>query len=93
MFEYYQVQLKYLEALLADHHKHLTGLVEYKQQFKYDSIVKETIDFAIGIDSLVLAAKHLGNLIWFYNGVIGKPKEGVLIFNTYSKKIKNYLKK
>ena len=37
----------------------LAKMVEYKSEFKYDSIARQTIDFAIGLDSLNLSAMHV----------------------------------
>ena len=58
-------------------------------KFKYDSITKQTIDFALSLDSLDMAADHVANLIWYNNNAISTPKEGVLLFNTYVKDFKS----
>lgn len=63
----------------------LTKMVEYKSEFKYDSIARQTIDFAIGLDSLNLSAMHVANLIYYHNNIKGQPKEGLALFNTYFK--------
>jgi DNA-binding CsgD family transcriptional regulator len=52
-------------------------------KFKYDSIARQTIKYAIGLDSIGKAAEHVANLIWYNNYVIKIPKEGILLFNTY----------
>ena len=52
-------------------------------KFKYDSIAKQTIKYAIDLDSLNKGAEHVANLIWYNNYIIRKPKEGILLFDTY----------
>ncbi len=60
-----------------------------KPQFNYDSITKQTINYAIELDSLRIAANHVANWIWYSNGVTRKPEEGLIIFDTYSNDLKN----
>ena len=67
----------------------LTNTVLDRTEFKYDSIARVSIDFAIEIDSLSIATKQLGDLIYYYNNVVGQPKEGVLLFDSYDGKFKN----
>jgi len=45
-----------------------------------DSILKETISFALSLDSINKATWHTVNLINFYNNAKGNPKEGNRIF-------------
>ena len=52
-------------------------------KFKYDSIAKQTIKYAIDLDSLNKGAEHVANLIWYNNYIIRKPKESILLFDTY----------
>lgn len=66
----------------------LTKLTYRNSELKFDSIVRQTIKFAIGLDSLNLAAKQVVDLIGFHNNYLGKPKEGLLLFNTYFEKLK-----
>ena len=67
----------------------LTQLAFRNTELKYDSIVRETIDFAIALDSLNIAANQVVDLIGFHNNFLGKPKEGLILFNTYFEKLKN----
>jgi len=67
----------------------LTYLTYHNPELKYDSIVRQTITFAIGLDSLDLAANQVVDLMGFHNNVLGKPKEGLLLFNTYFEKLKD----
>jgi signal transduction histidine kinase len=55
----------------------------YNPKFKYDSIAKQTITYAIDLDSVSKAAEHVANLIWYKNAIARKPSEGKLLFNTY----------
>jgi signal transduction histidine kinase len=66
----------------------LTKLTYRNLELKYDSIVRQTIKFAIGLDSLDLAANQVVDLIGFQNNFLGKPKEGLILFNTYFEKLK-----
>ena len=66
----------------------LTKLIYRNSELKFDSIVRQTIKYAIGLDSLNLAAKQVVDLIGFHNNYLGKPKEGLLLFNTYFEKLK-----
>ncbi|MFT5847931.1 sensor histidine kinase [Psychroserpens sp.] len=67
----------------------LTKVVRNNSELKYDSIVRQTINFAVTLDSLNLAANQVGDLIGFHNNVLGKPKEGLILFDTYFEKIKD----
>lgn len=67
----------------------LTAVVRDKPNFGYDSIAHTTIDLAIKLDSFNMAAYNTANLINYHNNVLGKPKIGLNIFNTYFKTLKN----
>jgi signal transduction histidine kinase len=67
----------------------LTRTVWDKTAFKYDSIAKKTINYAIHLDSLAYASRQLCDLIYYHNNVVGQPKEGVLLFDFYYGKLKN----
>jgi tetratricopeptide (TPR) repeat protein len=61
----------------------LTSLVINNSELKYDSIVRQTINYAKSLDSISNAGKHTANLIYYYNNVIGKPKEGLAVFQDF----------
>lgn len=61
----------------------LTKLTYRKSELNYDSIVRRTVSLAISIDSLSLAAKRVADLMGFYNNYLGKPEEGLKLFNSY----------
>ena len=65
----------------------LTKLTFRNTERQYDSIVRQTISLAITLDSLSLATKQLTDLIGFHNNYLGKPKEGLKLFETYSQKL------
>jgi len=69
----------------------LTSVVRDKPNFPYDSIARTTIDLAIKIDSFNLAAYNTTNLINYYNNILGKPKTGIAVFNTYFRTLKNHI--
>ncbi|MBN2867620.1 MAG: sensor histidine kinase [Flavobacteriaceae bacterium] len=69
----------------------LTSVVRDKSNFAYDSIARTTIDLAIKIDSFNLAAYNTTNLINYYNNILGKPKTGIAIFNTYFWTLKHHI--
>ena len=61
----------------------LCGLIRNKSEFKYDSIVRETIASALTLDSLKLATYHTTDLIDFQNNFLGKSKEAMKIFKEF----------
>jgi signal transduction histidine kinase len=65
----------------------LNRIVLDKTEFKYDSIARVVIDYAIELDSLAYASSYVCDLIYYYNYVVRKPKEGIQLFDTYYKKI------
>lgn len=65
----------------------LTKLTYRKSELNYDSIVRRTVSLAISIDSLNLAAKRVADLMGFYNNYLGKPEEGLKLFNTHIKEL------
>ena len=68
-------RLKWLDSL--------TKLTEYNSDFKYDSIVSETIQYALQLDSINLATIQTSNLIYFKNNISIKPAEGLQIFKNF----------
>ena len=56
--------------------------------FKHDSIAKETIKYAISLDSLNFAAGSVGDLMGYYNNYVGTPKEALSLFNHYFETLK-----
>ncbi|QTE22999.1 tetratricopeptide repeat-containing sensor histidine kinase [Polaribacter cellanae] len=77
------IKLKLLDSLTAE--------VRNKTNFAYDSIAKITINYAIELDSLDIAAYNVTNLINYYNNFLGKPKAGIEIFNKYFNTLKNHI--
>jgi len=61
----------------------LGGVVNYNPNLNYDSIVKATINFALQLDSIGVAANNTANLIYYNNSIVGKPKEGLKVFNQF----------
>lgn len=71
-------RLKWLDSL--------TKLTKYKTEYKYDSIVTETINYALYLDSLNLAVFHTADLIYYKNNIINKPDEGLQVFKNFFEK-------
>jgi len=65
----------------------LTKLTHRNSELQYDSIVRQTISLAITLDSLRLATRRVTDLIGFQNNYLGKPEEGLKLFNTYKQKL------
>ena len=59
----------------------------YETRIEDTSILKETIAFALKLDSLNIATWHTGNLINYNNNTKGDPKEGNRIFIDFMKTI------
>ncbi|RNC85011.1 MAG: hypothetical protein ED556_10600 [Winogradskyella sp.] len=64
----------------------LCWLTRDKLEFKYDSIVKVTIDHAINLDSFNIANRQAARLIWSYTNRLGKPNEGKAFFEDFDAK-------
>lgn len=60
-----------------------------RTEFKYDSIARVSINFAIEIDSLSKASRQLADLTYYYNYVVRQPEEGILLYDYYNEKFKN----
>lgn len=65
----------------------LCTLVENKKEFKYDSIAEVTINYALQLDSLNIAAKNTYKLIFFKNNILYKHDQGLKIFKNFFQKI------
>lgn len=74
-------RLKWLDSLTELSHRE-------PKLFKYDSIAKETIKYAISLDSLNFAAGLVSDLMGYYNNYVGTPKEGLTLFNSYFEQLK-----
>ncbi|NNC50397.1 MAG: sensor histidine kinase, partial [Flaviramulus sp.] len=61
----------------------LSQFIIYQEQFKFDSIARVTIDLAIQLDSLHMAANRAADLINHNNNFLGNPKEGLALFDKY----------
>ena len=57
----------------------LNHLVWEKTEFKYDSIARKTINYAIQLDSLDYASRKLSDLVYYHNNVVNQPREGILL--------------
>jgi signal transduction histidine kinase len=65
----------------------LTKLTYRNSELNYDSIMRQTISLAINLDSMRLATQRVNDLIGYQNNYLGKPEEGLKLFNTYYQKL------
>src|SRR5690606_11190911 len=65
-------KLKWLDSL--------STYIREKTNFPRDSIAKETLRYALELDSLRIATKNTSYLIYFQNNITGNLKEGNRIF-------------
>lgn len=61
----------------------LVGVIKFKDEFEYDSIVRQTIQFALEIDSLGLATRKTNEYILYKRGYLNNPVEAATIFNDF----------
>ncbi|WP_152596594.1 hypothetical protein [Algibacter lectus] len=61
-------RLKWMDSLVS--------IVKYKTDLQYDTIVNQTINLALKLDSLELAGNHIADLIYYKNNIISNPSEG-----------------
>ena len=64
----------------------LSYLTRDMAKFKYDSIVKETVAYAIELDSFDLANRQAARLIWSLTNRLGKPNEAKAYFKEFDAK-------
>ncbi|WP_111706327.1 sensor histidine kinase [Lutibacter citreus] len=64
----------------------LCSTINYKTSLKYDSIVKATIHYALQLDSISIATNRTADFIYYKNGIVNKPKEGLAIFKQFIEK-------
>lgn len=70
----------------------LAYTVLFKAELGFDSIVNQTIAYAIELDSLNLAAEHVTNYINYKNNFLGKSSEGEALFKKYYPLFKGKIK-
>lgn len=58
----------------------LSRFIVSQTNYKSDSIVKETVRYALALDSIGIATWHTGNLINYQNNIKGNPKKGNELF-------------
>lgn len=71
----------------------LSNFIVKDTNFESDSIVRQTVFYALELDSLRMATWHTANLIYFQNNIIGNPEEGKQLFESFlatAKKIDNH---
>lgn len=54
-----------------------------KMDYGYDTIVKNTIEYAIQLDSLNLAMRQAARLVWSLSNRLGRPDEAKKFFNEF----------
>ncbi len=66
----------------------LSLLVEFNDRYNYDSLVRQTIKHALVLDSLDIATRYTGDLIYYKSSILGKSEEGLRIFEAFAGKEK-----
>lgn len=61
----------------------LSSLVRYKPALHYDTLISNTIAYALALDSLNMAVNMTADLIYYNNSIIGKPEEGLKLFKDF----------
>ena len=74
-------KLKWLDSL--------SKITLFKSEFQYDSIVRETINLAIDLDSINLVLFHTSNLINYQNNTLKNPDIAIQIFENYIPELEN----
>jgi len=64
----------------------LCKIIQFKRNFKYDSIAKVAVAYAFELDSIEFAVRHMSNLIFYYTSRAGNPKEGMRIFDDFQER-------
>ena len=81
-----ELELKIKQSVNAEHLKwldSLTTLVEFDEALKYDSIARETITYALKLDSLNIATTNTSKLIHYHSNIMGDSEEGLRIFKDF----------
>ncbi len=66
----------------------LTLMIEFNEEFGYDSVIRENIKYALELDSVSAATRHTADLIYYKGNVLGKPDEGLELFKEFENKAK-----
>ena len=61
----------------------LSNYIVKETNFESDSIVQQTVRYALELDSIRMATWHTANLIYFQNNIKGNPKEGKRLFESF----------
>ncbi|MEP1486870.1 MAG: sensor histidine kinase [Algibacter sp.] len=64
----------------------LAELIRFKIKYEYDTIVKETVDYAFEMDSIPLGLKHTRNYIYYLVNKVGKTDEAIRFYNAFLKR-------
>ncbi|WP_025743488.1 tetratricopeptide repeat-containing sensor histidine kinase [Aquimarina pacifica] len=62
----------------------LSLLIDFNDEYNYDSIVRQTIKYALELDSLDIATRNTHDLVYYKTAIIGKPEEGLKIFKDFT---------
>ncbi|BFP43241.1 hypothetical protein FGF1_40860 [Flavobacteriaceae bacterium GF1] len=67
----------------------LSKLIEYRTDFAYDSIARQTIDYALELDSTRLALDHSIALLTHISRGLGKPEQAIGFFHGIRDRVPN----
>lgn len=65
----------------------LVGLIEYKEKFHYDSVLRQTIQFALELDSLEFATKKINEYILYLRDDLGDPSRAASVFESFLEEV------
>ena len=72
----------------------LIRLIEFNEDYKYDSIIKANITLALKIKSFTSATRNTGDLIYYKTNILGDVEESLRIFKNFEgieKDSKNFM--
>lgn len=67
----------------------LTGLVKFKSDYKYDSIARNTLNYAIQLDSMSIVAKQMKNLVYHFSANNNDNESAYKLFEKYKQQVEN----
>lgn len=65
----------------------LVGLIQYKEKFHYDSVLRQTIQFALELDSLEFATKKTNEYILYLRDNLGDPATAASVFESFLEEV------
>lgn len=67
----------------------LVGFIQYKEKFHYDSVLRQTIQFALELDSLEFATKKTNEYILYLRDNLSDPATAASVFESFLEEIES----